>query len=131
MRCSVTPEMITGLQPNEVFVFGSNNHGEHGAGAAKAAIAWGAVMGKGFGLHGQTYAIDTMSGLFTIATQIPRLMKEVLHYPRKHFLITPLGCGIAGHMSEEVAPLFDDFLDLPNVSLPQSFIDVLCINERQ
>ena len=54
----VTPEFITELQPNEVFVFGSNLEGMHGGGAALIAYRkFGAIMGQGVGLQGQSYGI--------------------------------------------------------------------------
>lgn len=52
-------EEITYLEPSYVFVFGSNPEGRHGAGAAKAAIKFGAKYGVGRGLVGQTYALPT------------------------------------------------------------------------
>ena len=58
-----TPERITELQPNEIFVFGSNLRGMHGGGAAYVALRkFGAIMGQGVGLQGQSYAIPTMQG---------------------------------------------------------------------
>ena len=58
-----TPERITQLEENEVFVFGSNLEGAHGGGAA--LLAWrkfGAIWGQGVGLQGQSYGIPTMQG---------------------------------------------------------------------
>ena len=57
-----TPKLTTSLQSDEVFVFGSNLQGFHAGGAAKLAMQWGAVWGKGVGIQGQTYAIPTMQG---------------------------------------------------------------------
>ena len=58
-----TPERITELQPNEIFVFGSNLEGMHGGGAAYTAYRkFGAIMGQGVGLQGQSYGIPTMQG---------------------------------------------------------------------
>ncbi len=54
--------MITKLADNEMFVFGSNLQGMHYGGAARLALKWGAIIGQGVGLQGQTYAIPTMSG---------------------------------------------------------------------
>lgn len=54
-----TELLITSLKDNEIFVFGSNPEGRHGAGSAKAAIKFGAKYGKGRGIQGQTYAIPT------------------------------------------------------------------------
>ena len=60
---SFTPEMIERLQPNEVFVFGSNINGQHCSGAARTAYEhFGAVWGKGVGIQGCSYAIPTMQG---------------------------------------------------------------------
>jgi hypothetical protein len=128
---NITPENITELQPNEVFVFGSNMAGKHGAGAAKLALKFGAVMGIGFGLHGQSFAIPTKDAkiktlpLEVVAEQIQYFRRaiDVLH--DRHFLITAIGCGLAGYTAKDIAPLFKDFVNLPNVSLPKSFWDVL------
>ena len=58
-----TPERISELKENEIFVFGSNLAGAHGGGAARLAYnRFGAVWGEGVGLHGKTYAIPTMQG---------------------------------------------------------------------
>lgn len=58
-----TPEYINRLEPEEVFVFGSNLAGHHGGGAARAALnKFGAIWGQGVGLQGQSYAIPTMQG---------------------------------------------------------------------
>ena len=58
-----TPERITELQPNEIFVFGSNLEGMHGGGAALLAYRkFGAIWGQGVGLQGQSYGIPTMQG---------------------------------------------------------------------
>ena len=62
-RPDFTPDMISELKADEVFVFGSNLEGMHGGGAAFAAWKkFGAVMGCGVGLRGQSYAIPTMQG---------------------------------------------------------------------
>ena len=58
-----TPDRISELKENEIFVFGSNLAGAHGDGAARLAYnRFGAVWGEGVGLHGKTYAIPTMQG---------------------------------------------------------------------
>lgn len=65
--------MITDLAPNEIFVFGSNASGQHGAGAARTALErFGAVWGQGSGLQGQSYGIDTMSGFEKIRAEVAR-----------------------------------------------------------
>ncbi|MCF0075458.1 hypothetical protein LZD49_33575 [Dyadobacter sp. CY261] len=131
MECGITPENITHLYDNEVFVFGSNLAGHHGAGAAKTALQWGAIPGKGEGLFGQTYALPTKD--FNIITRdIPDIYSSVVSLrqciqdnPDHHFLITKVGCGLAGLSIDEVALMFRGFLDIMNCSLPQEFIDKL------
>ena len=119
-----TPEIITRLEPEEVFVFGSNAAGFHGGGAARVAYEkFGAVWGEGHGHHGQSYAIDTMSGLEVIREEVARFIDYAHSHPGLTFLVTPIGCGIAGHATEDVAPFFDDVP--PNVILPVVFTGVL------
>lgn len=118
-----TPEYITELQAHEVFVFGSNLAGCHGGGAAHLAHGkFGAIWGQGEGLQGQSYAIPTMQGGGeTIAPYVDTFISFARNHPELHFLVTRIGCGIAGFRDEEIAPLFRDAFSLPNVSLPESF----------
>lgn len=122
-----TPDFITHLKPNEVFVFGSNLAGHHGGGAARLAYErFGAVYGQGVGLQGQSYAIPTMQGgVETIKPYVDDFIRFALEHPEKRFLVTPIGCGIAGFTPEEIAPLFHGAVNLENVSLPESFWKVL------
>lgn len=63
MNYKFTPENITSLGRDEVFVFGSNLAGNHAGGAARVARErFGAIMGQGVGMQGQSYAIPTMQG---------------------------------------------------------------------
>ena len=122
-----TPENITSLHPNEVFVFGSNLQGMHGGGAAAAAMrCFGAVWGQGVGLQGQSYAIPTMHGG---VDEIRPYVDEFIEFARKHpeltFLVTRIGCGIAGFTDQQMAPLFVYALEMSNVVLPKSFVDIL------
>lgn len=122
-----TPERIIELKPNEIFVFGSNLAGSHGGGAAQLAYKrFGAVWGQGVGLQGQSYAIPTMhGGVDAIRPYVDEFVEfAFIHYEYK-FLVTPIGCGIAGFTAEEIAPLFEDAIDLPNVILPKSFVEVI------
>ena len=119
----VTPEFITSLAPNEIFVFGSNLRGMHGGGAAYVAVRkFGAVMGQGVGLQGQSYAIPTMQG--GVETIRP-YVDDFIDFARKNtnltFLVTRIGCGIAGFRDEEIAPLFAAAHDLDNVVLPEGW----------
>lgn len=125
--CGVTPEHITKLAPNEIFVFGSNLMGHHGGGAARAALNhFGAVWGVGVGIQGQSYAIPTMQGpVDTIRPYVDQFIEYAQAHPEQHFLVTPIGCGIAGFIPEEIAPLFNKAISMINVSLPQCFINVL------
>lgn len=121
----ISPKWIKSLQKDEIFVFGSNSAGHHGGGAAALAMKWGAVWGQGSGLQGQTYAIPTM---FDSATQIKPYVDEFLTFAKAHpelkFLVTEIGCGIAGFTPDDIAPLFKPAIDenIENVYLPESFI---------
>ena len=123
----ITPEWIDSLKENEVFVFGSNLAGMHGGGAARVArLRFGAIMGQGIGMQGQSYGIPTMQGgVDTIRPYVDELISYAKAHPEKHFLVTPIGCGIAGFEPEDIAPLFDEARMLHNISLPQSFWDEL------
>ncbi len=113
--------------PNEVFVFGSNLAGHHGAGAARAALThFGAIYGQGVGLQGQSYAIPTMQGgIDTIIPYVEEFIQFAKEHPEKTFFVTRIGCGIAGFTDGQIAPLFKNALALPNVRLPESFVRVL------
>ena len=122
-----TPDNITSLAQNEVFVFGSNLDGLHGGGAAAAAVRYfGAIWGQGVGMQGQCYAIPTMhGGVDAIKPYVDEFIKYAQEHPELTFLVTRIGCGIAGFKDEDIAPLFQDALDLPNVALPKKFVEIL------
>ena len=122
----VTPALVQSLLPNEIFVFGSNSSGFHAGGAAATALhKFGAVWGQGEGLQGQSYAIPTMDGLESLKEAVERFTQFATQHPELRFLVTRVGCGIAGHTAFEVAPLFSGCISLDNVSLPADFWDVL------
>lgn len=122
----ITPDMITRLAPNEVFVFGSNEQGLHYGEAAKAAVEnFGAIMGQGNGLQGKSYAIPSMSGVGVMGEYVKQFCEFAKAHPEKHFLVTEIGCGIAGYSVNEVAPLFECCRDVENISLPASFWDFI------
>ena len=122
----ITPDMITRLAPYEIFVFGSNEQGLHYGGAAKAAHEnFGAIMGQGNGLQGKSYAIPSMSGIGVMGEYIKEFCDFAKTHPEKRFLVTEIGCGIAGYSIDEVAPLFECCRNVENVTLPASFWDML------
>ncbi|KWW33032.1 MAG: prophage PRU01 transcriptional regulator [bacterium F083] len=115
-----TPEFITELQPNEIFVFGSNLKGMHGGGAAYIAYRkFGAIMGQGVGLQGQSYAIPTMQGgVETIRPYVDEFIEFAKAHQELTFLVTRIGCGIAGFTDDEISPLFEKAHDVENIVLP-------------
>lgn len=127
MKTKFTPQYITDLAPNEIFVFGSNLAGMHGGGAARVALnRFGAVWGQGVGLQGQSYAIPTMQGgVDTIKPYVDEFAAFAKKHPELTFYVTRIGCGIAGFADDEIAPLFRKSLDAGNVILPKSFVDCL------
>ena len=115
---------------SDVFVFGSNLQGRHGAGAAKHAKEYfGAVYGQGEGRQGNSYAIPTKSDPYhTLPLNAIHLhVQKFLEYAKEHFYesftVTPIGCGLAGLSPEQVAPMFDGAPE--NVNLPEEFKKVL------
>lgn len=112
---------ITELDEGEIFVFGSNGFGAHNGGAAAMAVAkFGAIYGQAEGLQGQSYAINTMDGFGVMAEQVERFIKFAKEHLELKFLVTEIGCGIAGYTPEEAAPLFKDVPE--NVILPETFM---------
>ena len=126
-RPAYTPDNISELKEDEVFVFGSNLEGMHGGGAAFAAWKkFGAVMGCGVGLRGQSYAIPTMQGgVKTIEPYVSSFIAFAKEHSELFFYVTRIGCGIAGFRDKEIAPLFSEAVGLENVCLPESFAKLL------
>ena len=122
-----TPENIRTLAENEIFVFGSNLQGMHGGGAARAAMdRFGAIWGQGVGMQGKCYAIPTMhGGVDEIRPYVDKFIEYAKQHPELTFLVTRIGCGIAGFRDEQMAPLFAPAFNLPNVVLPKTFVDAL------
>lgn len=131
----VSAKHIDKLEDDEVFVFGSNTEGMHAGGAARMAMEWGAIYGKAFGLQGKTFAIPTVdytrSGKMSV-DEIKKYVDEFLDFTIKNkdkkFLVTEIGCGIAGFKVSEIAPLFRKALEYSNVYLPERFINYLKYN---
>ena len=133
-KLRISSKHIDKLENNEIFVFGSNTQGAHGGGAARTAMSWGAIYGQAFGLQGKTFAIPTVdytkSGKMSVET-IKEYVNRFLDFAKenkdKKFLVTEIGCGIAGFKISDIAPLFKEALkdEFDNVYLPKSFVDYL------
>ena len=126
-RSRITPDNIQELAPNEIFVFGSNLQGWHGGGAARIAVdKFGAIEGLGVGPQGQCYAIPTMQGpVESIKPYVDYFIRYAKLNGNQVFLVTKIGCGIAGFTVEEIAPLFAEATKLSNIKLPREFWEVL------
>lgn len=128
MQHRTTNDVITKLNENQIFVFGSNLSGKHGKGAAKTAMGWGAIYGQGAGLQGKTYGIPTKAQsvykTLTI-TQIKPYVDSFIEFaksnPDKTFLVTAIGTGLAGYKAKDIAPLFKDAISINNIHLPSKF----------
>lgn len=108
----------------EVFVFGSNKKGHHGAGAAAyASEHFGAQWGVGEGMTGRCYALPTMEGITSFRRAVITFTKYARAHKDKIFLVTKVGCGIAGYTVEQVAPMFRPCTTLENVYLPAEFFN--------
>ena len=123
-----TPENITHLEPNQIFVYGANAAGIHGAGAAKLALKWGAKMYE-YGLNGQTYGIPTKDRqiytlpLDKIQLHVNDFLATAFSHPEYEFLLTKIGCGLALYEPKDIAPLFKIIKTgvFENVILPEDF----------
>lgn len=121
---------ITTLNEDEVFVFGSNLAGRHGGGAAHLALkSFGAIYGQAIGLQGQSYGIPTKNAkitrtlaLSTIAKHVDTFLEYAAANPDKKFLVTEIGCGLAGLDPKDVGPLFQAATQMENVYLPSRFL---------
>lgn len=130
-----TPENIKHLAPNQVFVYGANTAGIHGAGAAKLALRWGAKMGE-YGLNGQTYGIPTKDKkiqtlpLDKIQVHVNDFLATAFSHPEYEFLVSKIGCGLAGYQPKDIAPLFKIIKTgvFDNVILPEEFYKIIYAN---
>ena len=124
-----TPEFVAELAHNQVFVFGSNLAGKHNGGGARIALEkFGAIYGQAFGSQGQSYAIPTLGfnfekiSLAEIRLYIDLFFNYAFNHPQYEFLVTKIGCGIAGYEISEIAPLFLN--PFKNIILPEDFIKI-------
>lgn len=87
---------------------------------------FGAEWGVGVGLTGQSYAIPTMQGgVETIKPYVDEFINFAKNHQELKFLVTRIGCGIAGFKDAEIAPLFKESLTIPNIYLPRAFYNVI------
>ena len=128
MENRIASDNITKLNPNEIFVFGSNLSGRHGKGAAKQALTWGAIWGQGSGLQGRTYGIPSKNASITRTLSVKEIkpfVDDFIQFAKDNqnliFLVTEIGCGLANLTPKEIAPLFKEAIDIENIHLPKRF----------
>jgi len=128
MENRVTSDEIKKLADGEIFVFGSNEGGKHGKGAAKTALGWGAKWGQAEGLQGNTYGIPSKDSsirrtlsLNEIKPYVDRFIEFAKENPTLTFLVTEIGCGLAGLKTRKVGPLFQEAKNVKNIHLPSKF----------
>lgn len=132
MEGRITPNIITKLKDNEIFIFGSNLSGRHGKGAAKTALGWGAKWGQAKGLQGRTYGIPTKDASIRRTLTIEEIkpfVDEFIEFakdnPNLIFLVTEIGTGLANHKKENIAPLFKQAVNYKNIYLSKDFWFIL------
>jgi hypothetical protein len=124
----ISPDNIEKLEDNEVFVFGSNEGGRHGKGAAKTALTWGAKWGQASGIQGKTYGIPTKDRSIQRILSVDEIkiyVEEFIQFaktnPNLIFLVTEIGCGLSKYKPKDIAPLFKKAIDVDNIYLPKRF----------
>lgn len=124
----ISIEEIKTLLPGQIFVFGSNESGRHGKGAAKQALTWGAKWGQAAGLQGRTYGIPTKDRTIQRILSVDEINSYVNNFiefarqnPQMTFLVTEIGCGLSKYKPKDIAPLFEAAVGLENVHLPIRF----------
>jgi len=135
MKTRITP-YIKELKDNEVFVFGSNESGRHGKGVAKTAKRWGAVYGQAEGIQGRTYGIPTVNASISNKLSLTKISKYVDNFiefakltPHNTYLVTEIGCGLAGWDVKDIAPLFKNAMKISSIYLPNKFWRILMEQE--
>lgn len=126
MKGRITPENIESLRPNEIIVFGSNGSGRHDGGLAKICKdKFGAIYGQSYGLQGQSFGINTMDGDQKMALDVNGFIGFAKQNSNLTFLLTKIGCGIAGFTEQDIAPMLYEAIKLENIHLPESFWKIL------
>lgn len=124
----ITNSDITKLDINQVFVFGSNEGGNHGKGAAKTAMKWGAKWGQSEGIQGRTYGIPTkprdlrqVLSIVQIKPYVDKFIAYAKEHPELTFLVTEIGTGYSKYKPKDIAPLFEEAIEIQNIHLPARF----------
>lgn len=133
VKLAYTPDYVVSLEEGQVFVFGSNLIGYHAGGASLLAMQrFGAVWGQAEGPQGKCYAIPVDirgEAVDNVSAYMKRHIDKFLDYakdhPEKFFAVIRVGCGVAGFDEEFMAPFFKEALEMKNVSLPKSFVEIL------
>lgn len=120
------------LNQNNIFCFGSNLAGKHGAGAAYFAyMHCDAIYGRGVGLQGNAYALPTKDeNIKTLSLKrIENFVREFFYVveenPNLNFFLTAIGTGLAGYTPEQIAPMFKTASNINNIYLPSEFWDII------
>lgn len=124
----ISADEIKTLLPGQVFTFGSNEGGKHGKGAAKQALTWGAKWGQATGLQGRTYGIPTKDktvrrvlSIVEIKPYVDDFIAFAIQNPQLTFLVTEIGCGLSKMKPKDMAPLFEEAVNVQNIHLPVRF----------
>lgn len=120
----IAPDIIHQLKRDEIFVFGSNIHGQHNGGASLLALEhFGAINGQAEGIQGRSYAIPTDGNSFEeLKAAVERFNEYVVMHPQYRFMLTAIGCGTGGYSAEQIAPLFRQAYSFGNVYIPRQFL---------
>lgn len=131
------PGIIENLPEGKIFVFGSNQSGRHGKGAAKKALTWGAIWGQAEGLQGRTYGIPTKNksvkrilSVKEIQPYVDRYIEFCKQHPEMIFWTTEIGCGLSKYKPKHIAPLFEAAIPVQNICFTERFWHKL-IKEEQ
>ena len=132
-RMKYTPDRIDSLESNQVYVFTSNLIGYHSGETSLIALhRFGAIWGQAEGPQGQCYAIPVDirgEAIDNVSNYLKRHIRKFLEYAKEHqekeFLVTKIGCGIAGFDEDFIALFFSDALQIRNICLPKSFCTYL------
>ncbi|MCR4811321.1 MAG: hypothetical protein K5867_01845 [Bacteroidales bacterium] len=118
----MTPGFVRDLQDGQVFVFGTNERGDHTGVAAQTAVErFGAMPGQASGMQGSSYAIPTTGTMRDTGIRVNQFIDYASSHPEQTFLVTMVGCGGAGHSVQEMAHLFWRAVDIENIWLPREF----------